>query len=86
MTRLTDRVKKLERSAGTDAEGVDCIVLASWMPNGTQEETCRISGYGLSYARLNDESESEFIKRAKCEFRTAGVTDPVLVLFATGKE
>lgn len=82
MSRLAERVKKLEGGTGNNLNATDCIVIRPMSPSNMEADMATLEGYGKRIERTPDEGEDEFINRAKAAMRAAGITEPVLMLFA----
>jgi hypothetical protein len=83
MSRLEERIKKLEGNKVGNLHTVDAVLIRPMSPDDSKdEEAIRLEGHGKKFERFQDESEDDFINRAKASIRAAGVTDPVLMLFA----
>jgi hypothetical protein len=79
MSRLNDRINKLENGSGQFESGPRCIIVRGLSANDQKSEIVKLSGHGMSFERLPTEDEDSFIERAKAEVRSAdSSTGPVL--------
>lgn len=66
MSRLNDRLNKLEGSSENSESGPRCIIVRGMVADGEQvPEIFRLSGHGMSFDRLPTEDEDTFIELAK---------------------
>lgn len=80
MSRLNDRINKLENSSSQSESGPNCIIVRGMVEAGEPKpEILKLSGHGMSFERLPTEDEDSYIERAEAEVRSASPsTGPIL--------
>lgn len=83
MSRLAERLKKLEGASSGAQHEVDLIIIRPMVSvDAKASDVSRLTGYGACLERLPDESKDDFINRTRATVRQSGVTAPVLMVFA----
>ena len=64
MSRLADRVKKLEGNKVGNLHTVDCVVISPMSPDNMDREITALQGHSMAFDRVPDETEDDLLDRA----------------------
>lgn len=85
MSRLNDRLNKLEGSSKDSESGPRCIIVQGMRTISEKEEIVKLSGHGMSFDRLPAEDEDTFIERAKTSVREANPLPGLFCFLVAGR-